>query len=94
MLSDFTEYPGELFEKFLQDGNIEPLIAYSCNMCDQCTIACPKDFKFAEVFGGIRKDMVKANGGESPIPGHKAIKMHQKLGFSNIFAIRRKGGKK
>ena len=92
MLSDFTEYPGELFKKFLEDGNIEPLIAYSCNMCDQCTIACPKEFKFAEIFGGIRKDMVKANGGESPIPGHKAIKMHQKLGFSNVFAIKRKGG--
>ncbi|MCL1994328.1 MAG: FAD-dependent oxidoreductase [Spirochaetes bacterium] len=94
MLNDFTLYPGELFQKFLQDGNFEPLIAYSCNMCDQCTLVCPKEFKFAELFGAFRKEMVKANGGESPMPGHKAIKMHQKLGFSKFFTVRMKGGKK
>ncbi|MCL2386743.1 MAG: FAD-dependent oxidoreductase [Defluviitaleaceae bacterium] len=94
MLNDFTSYPAELFKKFLADGNMEPLVAYSCNMCDQCTIACPQDFKFAEIFGGIRKDMVKANNGESPMAGHKAIKMHQKLGFSKFFTVIAKGGKK
>jgi NADPH-dependent glutamate synthase beta subunit-like oxidoreductase len=94
MLNDFTEYPGMLFAQFLIDGKVEPLLAYSCNMCDQCTIACPEEFKFAEIFGAMRKDLVKANNGESPMPGHKAINMHQKLGFSKLFAIRCKGGKK
>ena len=94
MLNDFTEYPGMLFKQFLVDGKAEPLLAYSCNMCDQCTIACPEEFKFAEIFGAMRKDLVKANNGESPMPGHKAINMHQKLGFSNLFAIKCKGGKK
>ena len=94
MLNDFTLYPGQLFKNFLKDGNLDPLAAYSCNMCDQCTLVCPEEFKFAELFGAIRKDMVKANGGESPMPGHKAIKMHQKLGFSKFFTVRLKGGKK
>jgi len=94
MFNDFTLYPGALFKKFLEDGDIEPIVAYSCNMCDQCTLVCPKEFKFAELFGAIRKDMVKANHGQSPMPGHKAIKMHQKLGFSKLFTVRIKGGSK
>jgi len=94
MLGDFTLYPGALFKRFLEDGDMEPIIAYSCNMCDQCTLVCPKEFKFAELFGAIRKDMVKANRGQSPMPGHKAINMHQKLGFSKLFTVRIKGGGK
>ena len=93
MLNDFTAYPGALLKKFLEDGDMQPLIAYSCNMCDQCTLVCPKEYKFADLFGAMRKDMVKANGGESPMPGHKAIKMHQLLGFSRLFAVKRKGAK-
>jgi len=94
MFNDFTAYPGALFTQFLKDGDIEPIVAYSCNMCDQCTLVCPKEFKFAELFGAIRKDMVKANHGQSPMPGHKAINMHQKLGFSKLFTVRIKGGGK
>jgi len=94
MLNDFTHYPGELFNKFLKDGNMEPLIAYSCNMCNQCTIVCPEEYKLAEVFGGIRKDLVKANNGKSPLKGHGAIDIHQLLGFSKLFTVKQKGGKK
>lgn len=94
MLNDYGAYPGEIFGKAVISGEIDKLMTYSCNMCDQCTIVCPEEYKFAELFGMIRKDMVQANGGESPMPGHKAINMHQKLGFSNFFAIRSKGVKK
>ncbi len=93
MLNDFTAYPGELFKDFVASGNIEPVIPYTCNMCDQCTIVCPEEYKFSELFGEIRKEMVKANGGKSPMEGHKAINMHQLLGFSKLFSTRRKGGK-
>jgi len=94
MLNDFALYPGALFKKFLEDGDIEPIVAYSCNMCDQCTLVCPKEFKFAELFGAIRKAKVMANNGQSPMPGHKAINMHQKLGFSKLFTVRLRGGSK
>lgn len=94
MLNDFTSYPGELLAKFLKDGKIDPLAVYSCNMCDQCTLVCPKEFKFAYLFSAMRTDLVRANGGNSPMPGHKAINMHQKLGFSKFFTIKKKGAKK
>jgi len=36
-------------------------------------------------FFAIRKLMIKANGGKSPIKGHGAIEVHQALGFSKLF---------
>jgi len=94
MLNEHGAYPGEIFKKTLANGDVDTVMAYSCNMCDQCTIVCPEEYKFAELFGMVRKDKVKANGGESPMPGHKAINMHQKLGFSKLFTIKTKGVKK
>ncbi len=93
MLNDFTNYPGELFDKFIQAKEMDPKIAYSCNMCDQCTLVCPEEYKFSELFGLMRKDFIKANNGNSPMKGHKAINMHQFLGFSSFFTTKRKGAK-
>ena len=93
MLNKYTTYPGQLFAEMLETESFEPVIAYSCNMCDQCTLVCPEEYKFAELFGAMRIDMVKENKGNSPMPGHSSINMHQLLGFSKIFSTRRKGGK-
>jgi NADPH-dependent glutamate synthase beta subunit-like oxidoreductase len=85
MLNDYCECPKELFESILKTGEIDPIIPYSCNMCSQCTLVCPKEFEMKDRFMDIRKQMIKANGGKSPIKGHKAIEMHQALGFSKLF---------
>ncbi len=85
MLKDYCECPKDLFKKVLETGEIEPVIPYSCNMCSQCTIACPKDYEMKDVFMGMRKSMIKANNGKSPMKGHSAIEMHQLLGFSKLF---------
>lgn len=85
MLGDFCECPKDLFERVLETGEIEPIIPYSCNMCSQCTLACPKDFEMKDRFMDIRKEMIKANNGKSPMKGHNAIEMHQLLGFSKLF---------
>lgn len=85
MLSDFTECPKSLFQEMLASPEVNPLIPYSCNMCKQCTLACPKDFDMQGIFGGMRKEMVAANNGKSPMKGHNVIYMHQKLGFSKTF---------
>lgn len=88
MLNDFTSCPKELFEGILAEPeiiNADPKIAYSCNMCKQCTLACPKEFDMQGVFGGMRKEYVAANNGKSPMKGHNVIYMHQKLGFSKPF---------
>lgn len=93
MMNDFVTYPKEFTDRVPQ-GELSELMTYSCNMCDQCTIVCPKGYKFAEFFGSARKDMCKLNGGNSPIKGHSAINMHQILGFSSIFCTKVKSKRK
>jgi len=85
MLNDFTECPGKLFREILQSDEVDPLIPYSCNMCKQCTLVCPKEFSMMDRFMDMRVSMVAANEGKSPMKGHKAIDMHQTLGFSRFF---------
>lgn len=90
MMHDFGDCPKTIFSEFIETKKMDPLLAYSCNACDQCTIQCPKDYPMKEVFMGARVDFVKANGGKSPMPGHKGIYMHQKLGFSKFFTMAKK----
>ncbi|SJZ37528.1 FAD-dependent oxidoreductase [Selenihalanaerobacter shriftii] len=85
MLNDYCESPKDLFAKIIENEDVDPIIPYSCNMCSQCTIVCPKEFPIKMKFMKIRKDMVKANDGKSPMKGHNAIEMHQFLGFSWLF---------
>lgn len=86
MLNDFCTSPKSLFKYILdKDGEIDPKIPFSCNLCKQCTKVCPKDLKLGEVFMDMRKEMVAANSGKSPMTGHKAIDMHQTLSFSKMF---------
>lgn len=87
MMNDFGDCPKTLFKDFIETEDMDPKLAYSCNACDQCTVVCPKDYLMKDIFIGARPDFVKANGGESPMSGHKAIKMHQLLGFSKFFTM-------
>ncbi|KKD60409.1 oxidoreductase [Grimontia sp. AD028] len=87
MMNDFGDCPKTLFSDFVNNKEMDPLLAYSCNACDQCTIVCPKDYPMKDIFLGARVDFVNANNGESPMKGHKAINMHQKLGFSKFFTM-------
>jgi heterodisulfide reductase subunit C len=85
MLNDFCSTPKDLFKGFVETGEINPVIPYSCNMCNQCTIVCPKKLQIGSSFMDIRKEMVNKNNGKSPIKGHAAVDMHQTLSFSKIF---------
>lgn len=87
MLNDYTDCPKDLFKEFLEKGweNMDPKITYSCNMCQQCTLKCPKDFELKDNFGAFRKEYVKVNHGKSPMKGHRAIDVHQYLGYSKMF---------
>ncbi|QEK11235.1 hypothetical protein FQB35_01980 [Crassaminicella thermophila] len=75
MLREFTDCPKTLLKEYLEKGyeNMDPLIAYSCNQCSQCTIKCPNDFEIKPIFDEIRKEYVKKNGGNSPLKGHKSL---------------------
>jgi Fe-S oxidoreductase len=85
MLTEFTNCPAELFRDILARGDVDPIIPYSCNMCKQCTLVCPKEFPMMDRFMDIRIQKVRENKGKSPMKGHKAIDVHQMLGFSGFF---------
>ncbi|KRT34807.1 FAD-dependent oxidoreductase [Acetomicrobium hydrogeniformans] len=85
MLNDFAHCPRELFEEILKSNEVNPLVPYSCNMCDQCTLQCPKEFKLGDRFSDIRKELVQE--GLAPLKEHKPILAHQRLGFSKLFNV-------
>lgn len=87
MLNDYTDCPKTLFTEYAEKGyeNVDPEIAYSCNMCNQCTLKCPKSLDLKSNFSDLRSKYIKDNGGKSPMKGHKAIEAHQYLGYSKLF---------
>lgn len=95
MLNDYTDCPKTLFKDYLEKGydHIDAKIAYSCNMCDQCTLKCPKEFNIKGNFAGMRSEYIKDNHGKSPMAGHKAIEVHQYLGYSKLFNTTNKAPK-
>jgi Fe-S oxidoreductase len=96
MLNDFGEDPKSIFKECIEKNKILDELVYSCNLCSQCTIACPKDYKIQDIFMESRKLKVEKNNGKSPIKGHRVIDAHQYLGHSKFFNTSNKalGGKK
>ncbi|WP_297520676.1 FAD-dependent oxidoreductase [uncultured Clostridium sp.] len=69
MLNEYTDCPKTLFKEYLDKGieNMDEMIAYSCNECNQCTIVCPKKFDIKANFRFIKEDLAKKNKGLVPI---------------------------
>lgn len=65
MLNDFTECPKTLFKEYLDKGyeNMDKMIAYSCNECNQCTMVCPKNLDLKVNFRAIKEDYASGNDG-------------------------------
>lgn len=63
MLKDFTDSPKTLFTKYLKDGyeNMDKMIAFSCNDCNQCTIKCPKSLKLNSPLIDIKEQYILDN---------------------------------
>lgn len=93
MMNDFGSCPKDIFDTIVTTGQFDYNIAYSCNACDNCTIVCPHELPMKTICIASRNDFVNANNGNSPLEGHKAINMHQLLGFSKFFTMKKKGGK-
>jgi glutamate synthase (NADPH) small chain len=90
MLKEFGDSPQDIFKAFLREEDINPMIPYSCNLCNLCTIVCPKNLKIPKAFMSMRESIIKSNGGKSPLKGHKSVYIHQVLsfGFMKIFTTR------
>jgi NADPH-dependent glutamate synthase beta subunit-like oxidoreductase len=88
-LDEYTEHPKEMLEEILNApyGSID--IPYYCNLCETCTVHCPKDFELADIFLEIRRDYYQ--DGEGPLKAHNPItKFHQPLGKSGMFTLTKK----
>ncbi|MGL5202713.1 (Fe-S)-binding protein [Cetobacterium sp.] len=88
MMYRYTESPKELFSEYLEKGyaNMDPKIAFSCNLCDQCKLVCPKKLDLKSSFQDLRNEYSKDNGGKSPLKGHKGVQVHQYLGETKLFS--------
>ena len=69
MLNDYTECPKTLFKKYQEEGfeNVDPMIAYSCNECSQCTLKCPNDFDLRTIFRSMKETYAEDNEGIVPL---------------------------
>ena len=71
MLKDFTSCPKELFRNYLEKGEMDPRVAYSCNECSQCTLKCPKSYDLRENFRALKAQYAEENGGIVPVDALK-----------------------
>ena len=69
MLNDYTDCPKTLFKEYLEKGldAMDPMIAYSCNECSQCTLKCPKSFNLRENFMAMKEEYAKENDDLVPL---------------------------
>lgn len=69
MLQQYTNSPKKLFSEYLEKGyeNMDKMIAFSCNDCNQCTIRCPKDLNLRENFIAIKEKYIEDNGNKQVI---------------------------
>ena len=69
MLNDYTECPKAMFTEYLEKGaeNVERMIAYSCNECNQCTLKCPKEFDLKSTFKALKEVYAEQNDGLVPL---------------------------
>lgn len=87
MLNDYCSSPKDLFGRISESGTVDVNIPYFCSMCQKCKKVCPRELKLSEAFMEMRRDIVKKNGGKSPMKGHRAVENHQRFSFSKLFNI-------
>ncbi len=93
-LQENTDSLEDFVLKFLKDEDFYPTVAYSCSLCNRCKKICPKNLELRAFFLSVRNDAVAQNDHSAPLKKHSSIHMHQKLGFSKLFCIIKKGGSK
>lgn len=73
MLNDYTDCPKTLLREYLEKGdeNMDKMIAYSCNECNQCSLKCPNDFNLREIFTEVKEEYAERNNGLVPLEALK-----------------------
>ena len=89
-LQAYCKSPKQLFQKFLDDGDIYPEIPYSCLLCAHCTWVCPQQLKLDEAFYSMRKDLIK-NSRKRPLKSLRGVYFHQRFSYCSLFTTVNKG---
>lgn len=83
-LQEYCKSPKQLFQKFLDEGDIESIVPYSCLLCGHCTRVCPKRLKLGDAFYSMRKDIIKGQR-KLPLKSLRGVYLHQFLSYSSLF---------
>lgn len=88
MLNDYTDCPKTLFKKYLDNGyeNMDKMIAFSCNECNQCTLVCPKSLELAPNFIAIKEKYNEDNNDENVIDSLKPFDKSQDMECSEEYS--------
>ncbi|WLF69392.1 FAD-dependent oxidoreductase [Clostridium septicum] len=88
MLNDYTDCPKNLFKQYLENGyeNMDKMIAFSCNECNQCTLECPKSLELAPNFIAIKEQYNLDNNGINVIDGLKPFDKSQEMECSEEYS--------
>ena len=92
MMQEEDRCPREIAKDVLE-GTLAAPLSYACNDCDFCDTVCPKELPVREMFMGARRGFVQSCYGRSPMEGHRAVEVHQDLGFSSLYTTFRGGDK-
>jgi Fe-S oxidoreductase len=85
-LRHYCQTPKELAEKFKAGYFKEnPVIPYSCNLCELCKKHCPEELCVGDMCLEIRERMVEE--GIGPLPQHKMIIEDAEWALSPAFAL-------
>jgi len=82
MLSEYVGSPKKFLSDMREGKEVEEIIPFSCNLCSKCEHYCPKNLNMGEVFMGMRKGILEANSGVSPLKGHKGVYAYQNMASS------------
>ena len=88
MLNDYTDCPKTLFKEYLDKGykEMDKMIAFSCNECNQCTLVCPKSLELAPNFIAIKEQYIENNNGENVIDSLKPFDKSQEMECSKEYS--------
>ncbi|OJG46551.1 hypothetical protein RV04_GL000979 [Enterococcus hermanniensis] len=90
-LQHYCDDPKELFQRFLSEEGLEPIVPYSCMLCGRCTVVCPLQLELGAAFLSIRRDLIKDG---LPLKQLKSVELHQKLSTSKLFTAVNDGERK
>lgn len=84
MLSDYLESPKKYLSEAKEGKKSDEIIPYSCNLCSKCEYYCPKNINMGEVFMEMRKGIMSAGRGTSPLKGQKGVYAFQNMASSRL----------